>query len=147
MVSIAAHSGQAVSTSVDVSPATCSRFNCCNASICPLDPRWREAAHLPGEKCCYYLLASQKPDAAERFADDPVFAQVLEEAPAVCAKHPRIGRTVAEASKSGFQGDHLRRQNGVNGQKTRTDIEVTPSLGLQSRPGPVEPATARREVA
>jgi hypothetical protein len=28
----------------------CPKFQTCNANICPLDPLWRSAAHLPGEK-------------------------------------------------------------------------------------------------
>src|SRR5262245_33440456 len=77
-------------------PETCPRWHKCEASVCPLAPH--QGAHLPGERVCYYLRMSGKAGAAERFADDPVFALCLEALPRVVADWPAIGRAVEAAA-------------------------------------------------
>src|SRR5262245_58482969 len=94
-----------------IEPNTCPRFDSCNAALCPIDPRWPEAVHLPGEKVCYYLLASGKTGAAERFAEDATFQECLTVLPRIAERHPEIRRTVERAALTGFQGNHLRREN------------------------------------
>ena len=89
----------------------CPRFNSCNACLCPLGQDASHTGyHSGGEPVCYYLRMSRKAGAAERFADDPAFAACLERLPGVVAAYPSIGKAVAQAAKSGFPGEHLRRE-------------------------------------
>jgi hypothetical protein len=93
-----------------VTPRDCPRFDQCNAPICPLDPAWRSAVHLPGEPVCHYALASGKPGAAEKYADDPVYRRVLFELPLVTAQHSDIRYKVKRAAQTGFEGEGRRVQ-------------------------------------
>lgn len=86
-------------------PERCPRFHSCSAAICPLDATL--AAHLPGEPVCFYLRASGKEGAAERFRDDPVFAACLARLPVITGRSPDIRRRVKLAAGSGFKGGHL----------------------------------------
>lgn len=88
----------------------CPRFDTCNASVCPLDDRLPKAVHLAGEATCFYLRASGKAGAAERFRNDPTFAECVERLPAIVATHPDIGRSVERAAKTGFRKSNLRRK-------------------------------------
>jgi hypothetical protein len=88
-------------------PSDCPKFETCGASVCPLDPGWRSAVHLRGERVCQYLLATGKAGAAERFAGDPVFRVVLPMVNAVAARFPDIGHKAAAAARSGFRQDNL----------------------------------------
>jgi hypothetical protein len=92
-----------------LAPRDCKHFDTCGAAVCPLDPAWRRAAHLPGERVCHYLLAGGKAGAAEFYAGDPVFAAVRAEAPAVLARHNDIRRRVAGAARHGIHGRRLAR--------------------------------------
>jgi hypothetical protein len=87
-------------------PEDCAKFQTCNASICPIDPLWPGAVHPEGEMVCFYLRASGKEGAAERFKDAPVFQACLEQLPAVAARHPDIRRRVERAAHSPVQGTH-----------------------------------------
>jgi hypothetical protein len=87
-----------------VKPRDCPRFHSCGAPICVLDPAWPKAVHLHGEPVCHYALASGKPGAAEKYADDPVYRQVLMELPLVCERHSDIKAKVARAARTGFRG-------------------------------------------
>ncbi len=86
----------------------CRNFDHCNAAVCPLDPSWRKAVHLPGEPMCRYLLASGKAGAAEHYRGEPEFAACCQVCPAACRKHPDIAKRVARAAPTGFRGDNLR---------------------------------------
>jgi hypothetical protein len=111
----------------------CPRFLTCCAALCPLEPAWREVQHLPGEKVCKYLLDSGKAGAAERYADDPTFAAVMEQREAVCRKHRAIEYEVERAARSGFRKSnlpHLRSKDSVEGDKQPNGREVTPSIGV-----------------
>jgi hypothetical protein len=77
----------------------CPKFAACNAGICPLDVHRTGAIHLPGEPVCTYLLASGKVGAAERYAEDPVFAVALESLPSITARWSNIARAVERAAK------------------------------------------------
>jgi hypothetical protein len=90
-----------------LAPRDCRHFDTCGAAVCPLDPVWRSAVHLPGERVCHYLLARDKAGAADYYAADPVFAAVQAEAPAVLARHNDIRRAVARAARRGIHGRHL----------------------------------------
>jgi hypothetical protein len=93
-----------------MNPTDCPIFATCNAAVCPLDPAWRKAVHLPGEPVCRYLLAGGKAGAVDHYRDDPAFAAVSPLAGAVSAEHPDIAKKVARAARSGFPGQHLRRR-------------------------------------
>jgi hypothetical protein len=41
-------------------PEDCSRYEACNANICPLDAGWRLRSHLPGEAVCFWLRERSK---------------------------------------------------------------------------------------
>ncbi len=103
-------SGKEVETMIALpvlSGQDCPRFNCCNAAICPLDSNWREVRHLPGEKVCFYLLASGKYRAQQRLVGDPVYRVVQQQAPSVCSIHAAIQRAVEAASRAGFRAANL----------------------------------------
>ena len=87
---------------------TCPIFQTCAAAICPLDPSRHQAAHLPGEAVCRYLLAGDKAGAADYYRGDPTFAACRGHLAEVCARHPDIARQVRRAAGSGFRGQHLR---------------------------------------
>lgn len=93
----------------------CSKFDTCSAPICPLDAAWPKAAHLPGERVCFHLLASGKAGAVERFAGDPVFRACRLALPLVKAAHPTIRRAVEAAARRGFKGGNLMRKAGPGG--------------------------------
>lgn len=95
----------------------CPRFQTCNAAICPLDPAWRKAVHLPGEKVCYYLLNIVKAGADERFEENPVAQAVSEKAADVHAAHPDIAKRVARAAKTGFKDANLGGRTGARQPK------------------------------
>lgn len=87
-------------------PQHCPKYHTCCAAVCPLDAT--KAVHLPGEKVCYYLNASGKAGADERFENDPVFAACIAKLPIVCARHPDIRRRVERAAETGFRKNNLR---------------------------------------
>ena len=96
----------------DMTSSECPLSHTCNASLCPLGQTPSEIGwHAPGEQVCYYLRMSGKAGAAERFADDPAFAECVERLPSIVAEYPSIGRAVAQASKSGFPSAHLLKRN------------------------------------
>jgi hypothetical protein len=100
-----------------------------------LDERWAKAVHLPGEKCCHYLLSSGKVGAEVRYADDPVFQACKVALPLVEARHPIIAHAVAVAAKSGFKGEHLRRRKGQKHVVPLTEqvaADPTPACGTDA---------------
>jgi hypothetical protein len=74
-----------------------------------LDPDWRKAVHLSGEKVCHYLLASGKAGAADHYRDDRTFASVLPMVGEVCDRHADIQRKVDKAARTGIKARHLSR--------------------------------------
>jgi hypothetical protein len=92
-----------------LAPRDCRHFDRCSAPICPPDPRWRSAAHLPGERVCLYLVASGKAGASDYYRDEPAFAAVLEHAAEVLARHSHIRRVVAQAAGKKIRGENLAR--------------------------------------
>jgi hypothetical protein len=113
-----------------VVPEDCKKFHTCNASICPLDPSWPGAVHLPGEQVCQYLLATGKTGADGYYDGDPAYRECLVRLPLVAARHPEIARRVEAAARSGFRGQHLRRPKPVAGAvQDATDQGVTAAIG------------------
>lgn len=88
-----------------IRPEQCPRFDTCSAAVCPLDER--KAVHLSGDRVCYYLTASGKPGAEERFQDDPIFEACKAKLPVIAARHPEIRRRVEAAARTGFRGKNL----------------------------------------
>jgi hypothetical protein len=84
-------------------PQACPKFMRCNAPICPLDERWRQAVHLQGERVCYYLTVSGKVGVKGQYGTDRIFLAVLDQLDEVCRKHPIIAKRVAQAAKTGFR--------------------------------------------
>ena len=120
-----------------MTPSDCPKFETCNASVCPLDPGWREAVHLPSERVCRYLIDSGKPGAKEYYANDPTFAACIEHASEVAAKFPAIGRRIQKA-RGGFRGQHLKKTPEVHGTSASgtnsvlTDGCSDPKAGLST---------------
>ena len=96
-------------------PVDCPRFHNCSAAICPLDTT--PAVHLPGEPVCFYLRASGKAGAAERFNDDPVFAACTARLRAVVGRYPDVRRRVEIAAESGFHRSNLPHRSTETQQK------------------------------
>jgi hypothetical protein len=94
-------------TKLTVIPQDCPKFNTCSAPICPLDPLWRAATHLRGERVCPYLLGSEKTGAAEHYAADPVFPAVLVQRSEVQGHHPDIAKRIDAAARTPFRGQNL----------------------------------------
>ena len=84
-------------------PEDCDKFNTCNASVCPLDPRWEKTIHLSGEAVCLYLRNAVKVGADERYVGHAVYAACKERIPLIIAKFPDIARGLERAAKTGFK--------------------------------------------
>jgi hypothetical protein len=128
-------------------PTDCSRFYDCNAAVCPLDPRWRSAVHLSGEKVCYYLLNSGKVGSEERFKDDPVMAAVRVALPLVCEKRPVIARTVERAARTGFRKPNLPRLKASADETGEgPDPEGDGGASRKDLPSPARPESSASTV-
>ena len=124
-------------------PEDFNKFQTCNAAICPLDPYWPAAAHLPGEKVCHYLLATGKAGADERYADDPVFGVVKAVAEAIIAKWSNIRMKVQEASRYGLKKPPSRRPRPAKAPCTEiTSLPVAPRPSEGQSSTYVPPANA-----
>ena len=69
----------------------CPRYSSCSAPICPLDPDWRDRAHLHGERICGLLAEYVKTDGRRNLASAvpselvQTLAEVLPEIRASCS--------------------------------------------------------------
>lgn len=85
-------------------PARCSRFDSCNAPVCPLEPDWSRAQHLSGERVCGLLceLVKDGGEARLRARVPAALVNTLTEVlPRVSARWERIRRELDRASCSG----------------------------------------------
>ncbi len=101
-----------------VTPSECPNVEKCGAPVCPLDPSWRTAAHLPSEPVCGFLLAANKVGADERYEGDAVYAACRIALPLVCEQFPDIARKVNRAAATPFRVGrvgNLRRERAGNG--------------------------------
>lgn len=91
-------------------PTECDKFPCCNCALCPLGTSPSDTGiHLESEPVCPYLLGSGKVGAQDYYAGDPVFPVVLQKLPEIVETYPSIQRAIEKASRSGFRGQHLRK--------------------------------------
>jgi hypothetical protein len=90
-----------------LAPRDCTHFDKCSAAICPLDPAWRRAVHLEGERVCHYLRVGGKAGAAAFYASDPVFVAAQAEAPAVFARHGDVRRQAERSARTRLKGRNL----------------------------------------
>ena len=102
----------------DLAPTDCPKYPACSAPVCPLDPRWPQAVHLPGERVCFYLTCTGKEGAAEYFAGDQVFEACRVALPAIAARHRPIAKRVEQASRTGIKGSNLRGTDRGNPPET-----------------------------
>lgn len=114
-----------------MTPRDCPRYERCSVPICPLDPDWPTAAHLPGEPVCPYLLASGKAGAAEHYADSPVYTAALIPLPLITARFPAIARAVTRAARYG-----LRTGRAANFRGSATEGTPENGLGATSEESP-----------
>lgn len=84
--------------------ARCPRFDCCNAPICPLDPHWPLAQHLPGERVCGLLCELVKDGGEARLrarVPSELVETLAEVCPSVAARWQRIRGELDRASRCG----------------------------------------------
>jgi hypothetical protein len=112
--------------------------------VCPLDPAWPRTVHLSGEAVCFYLLATAKSGAIERFAHDSAFSAARQAAAGISGCFPIIGRAIERAGRSGFRRSNLpgcagRRFPGERASGSRVGTGETSSADNRSSYG--EPLT------
>lgn len=79
---------------------TCSRFDRCNAPICPFDSDWNKRVMLAEDSTCFYLTESVKDGARTKFegAGLKVIYEVMVIARReIIERHPRIRRNLERA--------------------------------------------------
>ena len=82
----------------------CPKFSGCSAPICPLDPEWQRASHLPGERVCLWLRELVKEGGEARVAhasSGEVAARVAEVLPAIVASSSDIRSKLRDAARTG----------------------------------------------
>ncbi len=82
----------------------CPKHYRCSAPICPLDRDWRERTHLKGDRVCFYLLESVKPNAETRFQGVParqILRAIQNIAEAMSTRYGPIRRALERAKRSG----------------------------------------------
>jgi len=83
---------------------TCTKYKGCSAPVCPLDPNWRKARHLKGERICFYLCEAQK-DGAEAIFEGrglgELFKLMVEATPDISIRCGPINNALAKAAMTG----------------------------------------------
>ncbi len=82
----------------------CPRFDRCSATVCPLDPQWRERIHRKADRTCAWLLEAAKPAGAATIRGAlpmGLAAQVLRTLPEIVSRHGSIRRRLETAATSG----------------------------------------------
>ena len=83
---------------------TCKKFQACSAPVCPLDPNWRKARHLKGERICFYLCEAQKVDAEAIFGGrgwGKLYRLMVEVTPDISTRWGTIKKALVKAAKTG----------------------------------------------
>jgi len=86
-----------------VTPDQCPRYSNCSAPICPLDPDWRDRAHLDGERVCAWLVELSK--TTVRASLPPALSgdqaqAIAEAAPSIYAAHGAIRRRLRQTART-----------------------------------------------
>ena len=83
---------------------SCPKYKSCSAPICPLDPNWRKARHLKGERICFYLCEAQKVDAEAIFRGRGfryLYQLMVEATPDMSIRWSTIKKALVKAAKTG----------------------------------------------
>jgi hypothetical protein len=107
------------SSACALGPASCSRFDKCNAPICPLDPHWQLRRHLDNEPVCGLLLELAK-DGGEATlracVPGEVASTVVTVAPDILRAHGPVRRACERAIKSGSRLRNFAAQRATAGE-------------------------------
>ena len=90
-----------------MNPRDCSRFDYCNAPVCPLDPDWHKRTHLSGERVCGLLCELVKDGGEARLMGSlrsELVQTLARVAPALSA---RWGRIRLQLERSALTGSKL----------------------------------------
>lgn len=82
---------------------SCPKFQTCNAPICILDEDWHKRKHLQEDRCCFYLLSSQKDGAEAIFKGaylEELYFSAITLAPEIAARYAAISRSIERAKTS-----------------------------------------------
>lgn len=86
-------------------PQDCPKFGRCSAPICPLDPGHLNAAHLEGERVCFYLLEYVKPNSLGRFKGlhrgETLYRAMQNTCLGIMARYGGVRRALARAKTTG----------------------------------------------
>lgn len=119
----------------------CPKFDSCSAPICPLDPEWQRARHLPGERVCLWLRELVKEGGGARVAhasSGEVAARVAEVLPSIVASNSDIRSKLRDAALTGTKLNKPHAPAGVGGAGA---AEVSPHACIH---GDVWAVTRRR---
>ena len=97
---------------------TCPKYEKCSAPICPLDPNWRNAKHLNGERFCFYLGEAQKGGAEALFVGrglGELYQVMAEVTPDVSARWGTIRNALARAATAGSRMNTKPPRGGAHG--------------------------------
>ncbi len=82
---------------------TCTKYQGCSASICPLDPNWQKAKHLKHERICFYLCEAQKDGAEAIFRGrglGELYRLMVDATPDIFIRWGTIKKALAKAKKT-----------------------------------------------
>ncbi len=82
---------------------TCPKYKGCSAPICPLDPNWRKARHLKGERICFFLCEAQKGGSEAIFGGrglGKLYRLMVEVIPDISIRWGAIKKVLAKAKKT-----------------------------------------------
>ncbi len=97
----------------------CPKFQSCSAPICPLDPNWRKACHLKGERICFYLCEAQKNGSEARFRDkglEKLYQLMVEVAPDISIRWEPIRKVLKRAAKTGSRMNRKPPSSNTSGE-------------------------------
>lgn len=82
----------------------CPKFSNCSAPVCPLDPEWPRARHLPGERVCLWLRELVKEGGEARVAHastEDLATRVGLVLPDIVASNSDIRSKLRDAARTG----------------------------------------------
>lgn len=110
----------------------CPKFSGCSAPICPLDPEWQRARHLPGERVCLWLRELVKEGGEARVAhasSGEVAARVAEVLPAIVASSSDIRSKLRDAARTGTKLNKPHAPAGAGGEGAAEVLPHARALG------------------